>query len=167
MPKRGEYKHPKTFRKRVASLYAEGLSGEEISRLVDDSVCAATARKYAREFGVVVRKSRSGSYRTERGPRQTQSGYLEVSVREDHPYAAMGKRSGNRYRILEHRLRMAEHLGRPLSSNEWVHHINGKRDDNRIENLELRLGAHGGKQRLVCANCGSHDVQAIELAHGH
>lgn len=50
--------------------------------------------------------------------------------------------------IFEHRAMMEQHLGRLLVRGENVHHINGVRDDNRLENLELWYSPQPYGQRV-------------------
>lgn len=51
-----------------------------------------------------------------------------------YPYKQT-KKAGRR--MDEHRFLMEQHLGRKLSRFEFVHHINGDKKDNRLENLKV------------------------------
>lgn len=73
----------------------------------------------------------------------TEGGYVRIWISK----GAVGADSSGH--ILEHRLVMQRHLGRALLRAENVHHINGVRDDNRLENLELWSKSHPSGQRVV------------------
>lgn len=81
--------------------------------------------------------SRACSSKSQRVERMiTTQGYVLVEC-ERHPRA---KKTG---KVLEHILIVEQDIGRLLRKDERIHHLNGKREDNRIDNLEIRrVGTH-------------------------
>lgn len=78
-----------------------------------------------------------------RGSGTTDNNGYRVITKKGHPNCKSKK--GH---IFEHTFVMSEHLGRPLMNGETVHHINGQRNDNRVENLEIWHRSHPPGQRL-------------------
>ena len=86
---------------------------------------AQEARKSAMEAGEILSA-------------KNKNGYIDLSFYQD----------GEFRHIVEHRYVMEQHLGRRLLNGENVHHLNGIRDDNRLENLELWAESQLAGQRV-------------------
>jgi len=128
-----------------------GMSQSQVSRLLSLHGLASEKR--------ISRRETHGNWK---GGRSTnRHGYVFVRIDADDPMASMRNTGGY---VQEHRLVTARHLSRPLHPWETVHHIDGRRDNNDISNLQLRVGNHGKGVVMVCGDCGSTNVVERRVA---
>ena len=140
----------------IILLRNAGNSQPKIADVV--GVCQSVVSRVLRKAGMPTRTGAINHGNWKGGVVATGTGYVAVSGGE---FPEMHDMNGY---TLEHRLVMARALGRAITKNETVHHINGDRTDNRIENLQLRQGQHGKGAVYVCACCGSTNVVSTKLA---
>ena len=103
-----------------------------------NGMCAMHYRRFSL-YGDV--DARYGKGRSNKKLEVSAGGYFKLYMPE-HLNA-----NGDGY-VLEHRKVMSDYLGRPLLDSEQVHHKNGNRQDNRLENLELWSTSQPPGQRI-------------------
>lgn len=166
------YATPPEVSQRIAELYAGGASCETISAEVGLPWLVVNRR--LKEMGIQLRPGgfrRGEEHHAWVGGRYvSDDGYVYIWLRPDDPFISMAEKghgTAGGY-ILEHRLVMARHLGRPLRKDETVHHKNNQdRSNNALDNLQLRIGRHGKGAAFRCRSCGSYDIEALPIEPEH
>ena len=117
---------------------------------------AGYCRSHARLVQLYGDPHRGGPLRIATGKGSLSNGYWWIAVPKELRHLV----PPGRHADFEHRLVMAQMLGRPLTREEVVHHRNGDRLDNRPGNLELWTTAQPKGQRVEDKVAFAYDVLA-------
>ena len=144
----------------LRDLWRQGGASHTIQRRFKIGHC--TLNRWLKQIGETPerRGAKGNSHGNWKGGRCLDRGYVLLWLDPSDSFYEMANSLSY---VLEHRYVMAKHLGRPLQKWETVHHIDGDRSNNNIENLQLRIGQHGAGQTFCCADCGSRNVVPIPL----
>ena len=137
----------------ITHMYNMGLSCHKIAKVYKTtgqtiwSVLKAEGIKFSPPSHLNSNPPRGSKHPSWKGGRKrTSAGYIDIWS-PDHPNVdKLGY-------VREHRLIMEQKIGRLLLKSEHVHHINGIRDDNRSENLELLSPANHNIRTTLCSQC--------------
>lgn len=145
---------------RIFELHSQGLSQLAIGNAV--GISQAVVSRVLRNSGLKANnpaKDQSGSKNNQwKGGRHiTGEGYVGILTNE---FPTMVNKQGY---IPEHRFVMAQYMERPLYDWETVHHIDGNKQNNELENLQLRIGKHGKHEAYICMDCGSTRIEPTKL----
>ena len=91
-----------------------------------------------------------------------QDGYIYIRLEEDDPFHPMAD-CWDDY-VAEHRLVVAKSLGRLLTKDEVVHHLNEIRNDNRIENLLLTTKAGHDHEHWLMGTYSDRVIAGIKIS---
>ncbi|WP_166820525.1 HNH endonuclease [Thalassoroseus pseudoceratinae] len=152
---------PEETQQEIVRKYQEGSSIQSLHKEHNLTTRNVSRILLANGLKIRHRMAKAERHWNWKGGRLLQNqGYIQCLVRRNDPLFCMANCSGY---VLEHRLVMARHLGRPLESWESVHHIDGDRTNNHIDNLQLRSGKHGSGVSCRCRECGSKNIEFEEL----
>lgn len=142
----GQFHHTEESKRKMSlarkgkSPWNKGKRGVYSQEAIEQMRLAAMGRKMSEETREKIRQAISGDkHYNWKGGRRKANGYIEIRV----PNTERGY-------MFEHRHVVEKHLGRTLFPWETIHHKNGIKDDNRIENLELLpSGKHNTRVQKV------------------